>query len=149
LPALRRESTQSVASSDCHFECPPGGFSGTSSAAASSACLAELPGGAEPPPAPAPLPAPRSLTLGDGTSLQLLPPETAAALAASGLLPDLGAAAPAGFLPLGFAVQPVEVEVEGQRMQLSALHAVYNVDGQPMLCAQVRRDAAGAKGDSH
>lgn len=111
---------------------------------------------AAPAPAPAPAPLPRqapapqlpvpthfgqchanSLLLGDGTSLQLLPPDTAAALAASGLLPDLSASAQtAGFKTLGFAVQPVEVEVEGRRMQLSAIHAVFDVQGQPMLCAQ-------------
>ncbi|KAL4452542.1 hypothetical protein ABPG75_008204 [Micractinium tetrahymenae] len=78
----------------------------------------------------------RSLVLGDGTALQLIPPDTAAALAASGLLPDLGAQGSAGYRTLGYAVQPVEVEVEGQRLQLCALHAVFDVGGQPMLCAK-------------
>jgi hypothetical protein len=79
-----------------------------------------------------------SFVLADGTALQLLPPQTVAVLVASRILPDPGSAS-AGlpYRALGFAVQPVSVEVEGQQMQLSALHAVLDVDGNPMLCAQV------------
>lgn len=78
-----------------------------------------------------------SFVLADGTALQLLPPQTVAVLVASRILPDPGSAS-AGlpYRALGFAVQPVSVEVEGQQMQLSALHAVLDVDGNPMLCAQ-------------
>jgi hypothetical protein len=59
-------------------------------------------------------------------------------LAAEGLIPpDAGCAAAALPYPaLGYAVQPVEVTVEGRRLALTALHAVLSVAGQPMLCAQ-------------
>ena len=90
--------------------------------------------------APAAQPA-QSFVLGDGTSLQLLSAQAVAMLAAGGVLPDLGCPSmglPGSGQPLGYAVQPVEMVVEGRRMQVSALHAVYMVDGQPMLCAQVR-----------
>lgn len=80
---------------------------------------------------------PRGPAPGDAASLQLLPPETTAALVASGLLPNPAMPGLAGYRTLGYAVQPVEVEVEGQRLQLCAVHAVFDVNGQPMLCAQV------------
>lgn len=79
---------------------------------------------------------PRGPAPGDAASLQLLPPETTAALVASGLLPNPAMPGLAGYRTLGYAVQPVEVEVEGQRLQLCAVHAVFDVNGQPMLCAQ-------------
>ncbi len=82
----------------------------------------------------------RSLRLGDSTALQLLPPDTTATLVASGLLPSLGITGSAGYRTLGYAVQPVEVQVEGQLLQLCAVHAVFDVNGQAMLCAQVRSE---------
>lgn len=176
-PLLRRSSTMSTVSSDALFEWPqgpaaaqPGSRSGSSLAAATNECAAEMPalagdhlaaaipaapqlcargpgqpgqqqqqqqeGPAGTAAAPATAAAIRSLVLRDGTSLQLLAQETAAALMASGVLPSPAAQGLAGFCTLGYAVQPVEVEVEGQRLQLCALHAVLDANGQAMLCAQ-------------
>lgn len=163
MQGLHRHSSN-LSSSDVFYDCPPsGGASGASSAHPSSACLAEapevpagmgllqqqlLPRLQQPGPgpatdglltgAPAAQPA-QSFVLGDGTSLQLLSAQAVAMLAAGGVLPDLGCPSmglPGSGQPLGYAVQPVEMVVEGRRMQVSALHAVYMVDGQPMLCAQ-------------
>lgn len=81
---------------------------------------------------------PRSFAMSDGSTLQLLPAAAGAALAAAGLLPG---PTPGGALPyrtLGFAVKPVQGAVEGRRVPLLHLHAVYDVDGQPMLAAEVR-----------
>lgn len=153
LPRLcrRRSSGLSAASADSHYELPPGDRSGATSAYASCASLAELPAGCRPAgeaPAAAAAAAeePCSFVLADGTALSLLPRQVAAALVAAGLLPDLSSSGggSGGGLPyraLGFAVQPVEVAVEGRRLQVSAIHAVYDVQGQPMLHAEVRRSS--------
>lgn len=136
-PPRRHSSNLSAASSECLWECTSGGRSSNSSAYNSSACLAELSGAQA-----QPLGEPRSFQLADGSTRQLLSQQTVEALAAGGVLPDPSSCSSGStalpYRALGYAAQPVEVTVEGQRMQLSAIHAVYDVNGQPMMHAEVR-----------
>lgn len=150
-----------MASSDGYFDCPSaGGPSAATSAYNSSASLADMLGGtlAELPAGRPPLPPQhqqpdssegRSYALSDGTALQLLPRQTVAALVASGVLPDPRTSASGATPPYplaGYTMQPVEWEMEGQRVHLSAIHAVYDINGQMHLCAQV--GGQGHCGDS-
>ncbi len=69
-----------------------------------------------------------AFVLQDGTALQLLSHEAAAALVALGALPDLSAGSSCRsalpFPPLGFAVHPTGATVEGQSTPLSAIYLV-------------------------
>lgn len=148
-------SDLSATSTDCHFECGSAGPSCNTSAHASCADLTEAfaaaaPGGSmhgsraatapqhaqhaasEQCPAPtAPAAAPEasvSFVLQDGTALQMLSHEAAAALVATGALPDLSAGsscrASLPFPPLGFAVHPTGATVQGQSTPLAAIYIV-------------------------
>lgn len=163
----RGASDLSATSTDCHFEFGSAGPSCDNSAHASCADLTEAfaaaaPGisvhsgraaaapqqaqqaAAEPRPAAGAESGPGAsfaFVLQDGTALQLLSHEAAAALVASGALPDLSAGSGCGaalpFPPLGFAVHPTGATVEGQSSPLAAIYVVYNVEGQAMLAAEV------------